>query len=137
MMLGKTPWEEHVQAYNRVDVALDPFPHGGGITTLEGLMMGVPLVTLRGATLSARGSASILSTLGLSDWIAQTPEQYVQIAVQKAQELGGLAELRAQLRARFTASIIGDAAAYARAVEQEYRTLWREWCRRQGHGAGA
>ena len=61
MMLGKTPWEEHVQAYHRVDLALDPFPHGGGVTTLEGLMMGVPVITLRWPSIAGRLSASIVT----------------------------------------------------------------------------
>ena len=89
VLLGKTPWYEHVAVFNQVDIALDPFPHGGGVTTLEGLMMGVPAVTLRWPTLVGRLSASILTTLGLSDWIAETPEQYVEIARQKAQERAG------------------------------------------------
>ena len=134
-LLGKSSWSDHMAAFNRIDLSLDPFPQGGGVTTLEGLMMGVPLVALRGTTLGARGSASFLSTLGLSDWIAETQAQYVEIAVHKAQNLSALAELRQQLRPRFTASVIGDARAYARAVEKEYRTLWREWCARQTSGA--
>ncbi|MDO8811152.1 MAG: hypothetical protein Q7J38_03880, partial [Gallionella sp.] len=100
-------------------------------TTLEGLLMGVPVVTLRWPTLSGRTSASILTTLGLPEWIAETPEQYVEIAVRKAQDILALAELRQQMRSRFMSSIIGDVDAYARAVEQEYRQLWREWCVRQ------
>jgi len=94
-------------------------------------MMGVPLVTLRGTTLGARGSASFLSTLGLSDWIAETPQQYIEIAMQMAQDLPALAALRKALRGIFTSSIIGDSQAYVKAVEREYRQLWREWCARQ------
>jgi len=129
-LLGKTSWPDHMAAFNRVDISLDPFPQGGGVTTLEGLLMGVPVVTLRWPTLSGRTSASILTTLGLPDWIAETPEQYVEIAVRKAQGIPALAELRSQLRPRFMSSVIGDADAYARVVEQEYRQLWREWCDR-------
>ena len=131
MLLGRTSWRDHVAAFNQIDITLDPFPHGGGVTTLEGLMMGVPVITLRWPTLVGRLSASILTTLGLTDWIAETAEQYVEIAVQKAQDLTALADLRQRLRPIFTSSIIGDADAYVRAVEQEYRTLWREWCERQ------
>ena len=126
-LLGRTSWRDHVAAFNQIDITLDPFPHGGGVTTLEGLMMGVPVVTLCWPTLVGRLSASILTTLGLTDWIAETPEQYVEIAIRKAQDLSALAELRQQMRRRLTDSIIGDAKAYTGAVEQEYRQLWWEF----------
>jgi len=127
IMLGKTPWNEHVQAYNRIDLALDPFPHGGGITTLEGLMMGVPVITLRWPTIAGRASASILTALGLSDWIAETPEAYVELAVRKASDLRSLAALRGRLRGIVT-SVLGDQQAHVRSVEAEYRQLWQRWC---------
>jgi predicted O-linked N-acetylglucosamine transferase (SPINDLY family) len=128
---GKTSWYEHMQAYQQIDMALDPFPHGGGVTALEGLMMGVPVITLRWPTMAGRLSASIMTTLDLPDWIAQNQQQYVELALQKANDLQSLAALRQQLRGIFTASVIGDQAAYVRAVEQEYRSLWQEWCARQ------
>ena len=127
MMLGKTPWEEHVQAYHRVDLALDPFPHGGGVTTLEGLMMGVPVITLRWPSIAGRLSASIVTALGMTDWIAETAEGYVELAVRKAGELHALAALRGQLRG-MVSSVIGDQEAYVRSVEAEYRQLWQRWC---------
>jgi len=96
-------------------------------------MMGVPVITLRWPTVVGRLSASIMTTLGLTDWIAETQEQYVEFAIQKANDLQFLAELRQRLRGILASSIIGDQAAYAQAVEQEYRKLWREWCARQGH----
>ncbi|MCX7175880.1 MAG: tetratricopeptide repeat protein [Proteobacteria bacterium] len=133
VLLGATSWQDHLAAFNRIDIALDPFPQGGGVTTLEGLMMGVPLVALRGQTIPGRASASILTTLGLTDWIAESPEQYVELAVQKARHISDLAALRTQLRGIFTSSIVGDSQAYVKAVEQEYRQLWREWCDFQLH----
>jgi predicted O-linked N-acetylglucosamine transferase (SPINDLY family) len=128
ILIGRTSRWEHQKCFNQIDIALDPFPHGGGVTTLEGLMMGVPVVTLRWPTLVGRLSASILTPLGLTDWIAETPEEYIALARSKAQDLAGLSALRKQLRPRFTASIIGDTTAYVREVEREYRKLWREWC---------
>ena len=128
IMQGRTSWYEHMQAYNQIDLALDPFPHGGGVTALEGLMMGVPVVTLRWPTTAGRLSASIMTTLGLPDWIAETEEQYVELAIEKATDLQSLAVLRQRLRSIFTTSVIGDQAAYASAVEREYRQLWLEWC---------
>ena len=118
-------------AFNQIDICLDPFPHGGGITTLEGLKMGVPVVTLSWPTIAGRLSSSILTTLGMTDWIAGDRDEYVAIAVRMAQDLGKLADLRAGLRARFDASMLGDTAAYVGVAEQAYRTLWRAWCDRQ------
>jgi predicted O-linked N-acetylglucosamine transferase (SPINDLY family) len=131
IMLGKTSWQEHIKTYNQIDMVLDPFPHGGGVTALEGLMMGVPIVTLRWPSLAGRASASIMTTLELADWIAETQAHYVELAIKKASDLQSLAMLRQDLRNIFTSSILGDQLAYVRVVEQEYRQLWREWCAKQ------
>lgn len=134
VLQGNTPWFEHMRAFNQIDIALDPFPQGGGVTTLETIRMGIPVVTLRRPTIAGRVSASILTTLGLTDWIAETPEQYVAIAVRKAQDIAALAALRKGLRGIFDASPIGSAQAYVQAVEGEYRQIWRAWCRSQAAG---
>ncbi|MCR4303175.1 MAG: hypothetical protein NUV63_02960, partial [Gallionella sp.] len=131
IMQGKTSWHQHMQAYNQIDFALDPFPHGGGVTALEGLMMGVPAIVLRWPTVTGSTSAAIMTALGLTGWIAESREEYVALAVQKVGDLQSLAALRQQLRGIFTSSVMGDQVAYARAVEQEYRKLWQEWCARQ------
>ncbi len=128
VLLGKTSREEHLAAYNQIDMVLDPFPHGGGVSALEGLMMGVPAITLLWPTLPGRVSASFLTLMGLTDWIAKTKQQYVELAIQKASDLQSLSELRQQLRGIYTTSVIGDQAAYVKIVEREYRQLWQEWC---------
>jgi predicted O-linked N-acetylglucosamine transferase (SPINDLY family) len=129
-LLETSSWEIHMVAHNQIDIALDPFPQCGGITTLECLMMGVPVITLRGSTFVGRTGASFLTTMNLTDWIAETPEQYIEIAIRKSQDISILADLRQQLRTRLTTSVICDAKTYVQAVEQEYLQLWREWCDR-------
>jgi protein O-GlcNAc transferase len=128
IMQGGTTWYGHMQAYNQIDIALDPFPHGGGVTTVEGLMMGVPVVAQLWQTMPGRVSASVMTALGLSDWVAGNSEQFVELAVRKASDLQALAELRQRLRGILTSSEMGNTISYVRAVEREYRTLWREWC---------
>ncbi|MEI7455471.1 MAG: tetratricopeptide repeat protein [Nitrosomonadales bacterium] len=128
ILLGKSPHNEHMAAFNQIDISLDPFPHGGGVSALEGLLMGVPVLTLNWPSLAGRISASIMTTLGMTDWIAGSEDEYVRLAMQKAAEIDALSELRGQLRERFMFSVIGDQAAYVRYVEIEYRQLWREWC---------
>ena len=126
--LGGSDHASHLAAYREVDVALDPFPHGGGVTALEGLWMGVPMVTLLGDRIPGRMGASFLTPPGLADWIATSPDDYVARAVRHAGDLAGLARLRAGLRSRLAASPLCDHRAYSRAVENAYREMWDRWC---------
>jgi predicted O-linked N-acetylglucosamine transferase (SPINDLY family) len=131
-MLPISGHDEHMASFNQLDIQLDPFPHTGGVTTLEGLMMGIPCVTLLGERIPGRLSASFLTVLGLEDLVAQSLDEYVEIAVRLAGNLDRLAHERATLRQRLMASPIADAGQYTRAVEDVYRTLWRRWCERRG-----
>jgi predicted O-linked N-acetylglucosamine transferase (SPINDLY family) len=122
------PWPQYVRTYGQIDIALDPFPWGGGITTCDALWMGVPVVTLVGRTAVGRGGSSILANVGVPELIARTPQQYVQIATDLAGDLPRLADLRRTLRARMQASPLMDAPRFARNVEAAYRQMWRTWC---------
>jgi protein O-GlcNAc transferase len=128
--LSRQPWPQYASTYGRIDIALDPFPWAGGITTCDALWMGVPVVTLAGHTAVGRGGASILSNVGLPKLIAQTPQQYLQIATELASDLPRLTELRQTLRPRMQASPLMDAPRFARNIEAAYRQMWRNWCSR-------
>ena len=75
--VGFLPAAEYFALYRQIDVALDPFPYGGGTTTCDALWMGVPLVSLAGGTAVGRSGLSILSNLGLRELVANDSEQYV------------------------------------------------------------
>ncbi len=120
-------WAEYVQTYGRIDIGLDPFPWGGGITTCDALWMGVPVVSLVGRTAVGRGGASILSNVGVPELIAHTPQEYVQIATNLSKDLPRLAELRRTLRSRMQASPLMDAPRFARNIEAAYRRMWRPY----------
>jgi predicted O-linked N-acetylglucosamine transferase (SPINDLY family) len=122
------PMAEYFGLYQRIDVALDTFPYGGGTTTCDALWMGVPVVSLAGQTAVGRGGVSILSNVGLPELVAQDSEQYVRIAVELAQDLSRLSDLRATLRERMLASPLMDAPRLARNVEAAYREMWQRWC---------
>ena len=116
--------------YGMVDIALDPFPHNAGTTTIEALWMGVPVLTLAGRPSVGRMGAMILEPLGLADWIAADAAAYVAKAVAAAADLPALGALRAGMRERFMASPLADAPGLARSMERAYRGLWRQWTAR-------
>ena len=115
----------YLQQYARIDVALDPFPYGGGHTTFDALWMGVPVVTQAGGTGVGRGGVSILSNLGKPQWIAGSADRYIAIAIALAQDIEGRAAARNHLRDWMLQSPLMDAASHARAIESAYRQAWR------------
>jgi predicted O-linked N-acetylglucosamine transferase (SPINDLY family) len=118
---------QYLELYHRIDVGMDTFPYNGHTTSLDSYWMGVPVITLVGKTVVGRAGLSQLTNLGLPELIAQTPEQYVQIATDLAGDLPRLAELRRTLRGRMQASPLMDAPRFARNVEAAYRQMWRNW----------
>jgi protein O-GlcNAc transferase len=123
-LAGGSPRHELLAAYNDVDIALDPFPFGGGTTTLEALWMGVPTITLRGDRFVGRVGESVLTTLGLTELVAVDPSAYLAAAVALAGDADRLAALRAGLRQDLITSPLCDAASFARDLESAYRAMW-------------
>lgn len=115
-------------AYNSVDIALDPFPHNAGTTTFEALWMGVPVLSLMERPPLGRFGAAILVPLGLEDWLAGSEEHYVALAQAKALDLASLAGFRRTLRQRLEKSAFRDEIGFARAMEGAFREMWRRWC---------
>ena len=107
------------------------FPYSGGLTTCEALWMGVPVVTLPVAVFAHRHAASHLHAAGLGDWVAETTEQYLDIAVRHCGDLENLAGLRAGLRHQVSQSPLCDAPRFAGNLEAAFRTMWRRWCEAQ------
>jgi len=125
---GRVPRLEYLQRYQRIDIGLDTFPFNGATTTLDAAWMGVPVVTLSGALPLQRAGASIMTNLGLPEFIATSEDAFVAKAVALASDLNHLSELRASLRSRLTNSPLGNVPLYARHVEAAYRTAWRRYC---------
>jgi protein O-GlcNAc transferase len=123
--------EKHLEAYHEIDISLDTFPWCGHTTACESLWMGVPMLTLCGDRHAGRLVSSVLTSLGMTDWIASTPEEYVNIAVRMSQDWRRLAELRSGLRQRMQESTLCDGARFTRGIEGAYRKMWRTWCEGQ------
>lgn len=114
----------YLAAHSEVDILLDTFPFTGGTTTCEALWMGVPTVTLAGKNLVSRQGASLLGAAGLSDWVTESSQQYVDIAVQKAIDTEALRSLREGLRRQVQASPLYNAKLFS---ERFAEALWGMW----------
>jgi protein O-GlcNAc transferase len=115
--------EDHLRAYDQLDIALDTFPYCGTTTTCEALWMGVPVITLAGQTHASRMGVSLLSRVGLPELIASTPGEYVQMAGDLAANVQRRAELRTGLRPKMEASSLMDAKSVTAGLEQAYRMM--------------
>lgn len=118
----------HLDSYSKIDIALDPFPYNGTTTTCEALYMGVPVVTLAGELHAGLVGASLLHQIGAEELVAQTPNDYVQVALRLAQNHDELKMRRNTLRDQMAASPLCDGKGFAATIESAYREMWTKWC---------
>jgi predicted O-linked N-acetylglucosamine transferase (SPINDLY family) len=124
-LLGPTSRFDTLAEYRHVDVALDTAPVAGPLTLWEALWMGVPTLTLAGSTQSARGSMSILSAAGLTDFIAENGAAYLAMGTRLASVPHRLVALRKTLRARVAESSAGNVAITVSEMQRVFRQMWR------------
>ncbi len=118
----------YLNVYQEIDIALDPFPWNGHVTSCEALWMGVPVIALLGPAHRGRLAASVLHQVGLESLVARDPDDYVHIASELARDVRGMEQLRSGLRQRVAESPLCDGPGMALEVEAIYRKLWHHWC---------
>lgn len=125
-LIGRSSQREHLEFYQTLDIALDPFPWSGGISTLEALWMGAPVITLNEGL---RTSSSLLFNLGYSQFVSNSQREYIDCAVQLSNQIESLQTFRDSIRSRLWESSICNGRRFAREIEDSYRMMWRKWCR--------
>jgi predicted O-linked N-acetylglucosamine transferase (SPINDLY family) len=123
-IVRRLPIGEYFLAYREVDIALDTFPYNGATTTCDALLMGVPVVAVAGKRAIARGGVSLLSCVGLQDWIASSPEAVTDVVLAHIGDPDKMADLRLRLPERMRTSPLMDCAAFARDVESVFERAW-------------
>ena len=127
---GRVDWlpltntaHEHLEQYRNLDVALDPIPNGGCTTTCEALWMGVPVITLAGATYVSRMSTAVLHGALLPEWVCPSPEAYLSLACAQAEQLQSLRSRRDHWRRQLQSSPLGNAADLMYHLEQAFSAM--------------
>jgi len=128
LLEGPAPHKELVANYRRVDIALDPWPYSGGLTTCEALYMGVPVVTLPGPTFAGRHSASHLVNAGMPELVVNSWEEYRERVLGLAADLESLATIRRHLRRVLLESPVCDGPRFARHLTTALRAIWQRHC---------
>jgi protein O-GlcNAc transferase len=127
----QTPHVLHLKAHDDIDVGLDPFDANGGVSSLDALWMGVPVLTKIGALASGRVGASLMSTLAMPQFVTQTTEEYVAKAVALAGDISALAAVRTNLRKHMTDTTLGNGPLFVAHMESLYRQMWQAYCRKE------
>lgn len=125
---GPSAHQQLLESYHKVDIALDPWPYSGGLTTCEALLMGVPVITMPGPTFAGRHSATHLVNAGLGELVADTWEAYKQCAIGLASDLDSLSIIRKGLRQQLLDSPVCDAKRFARHLNTALRAAWQRYC---------
>lgn len=128
---GPSPRNKYLEAYQEIDIGLDPFPFNGCTTTMESLWMGVPVVTLRGDRYVSHMGETILKNLGMTECVTNSEEAYIAQAIALASDPTYLAKLRGSLRDRLLNSPLCDGPGFTRYLEDAYRQMWKTWCESQ------
>ncbi len=120
--------DAYLAHHHRIDICLDTMPYSGGTTTFHALWMGVPTLTVAGATPAAMQGAAIMGQLGLTDFVATDAADFVAKGCHWAAHVGELARLRAGMRRRWESSPGRDPAVLAASLDEALRRMWRRWC---------
>jgi predicted O-linked N-acetylglucosamine transferase (SPINDLY family) len=115
----------YLREFQKIDLCLDTLPYNGHTTSLDSFWMGVPVITRLGETVVGRAGFSQCSNLGLTDLVAQSDEEFVEIALEWSGDLPRLTALRQTLRERMMNSPLADAGRFARAIESAFLEAWK------------
>jgi len=124
LLSARDSFHDHLACYHKADIALDTFPFAGATTTFQALWMGIPVISLMGERFISRMGGSISFHAGLENLVVETPQEFVEQAVALANDRRQLRQLRSTMRQCLLSSPLCDGPAYARNVEQVFRTLW-------------
>ena len=104
---------------------LDTLFHTGGVTTMEALWAGLPVLS-HAAPPSDRSGAAILAAIGLEDLAAPSLDAYQEIAIGLAADPARQAALKARLAAQRESAPLFDAERFARHLEQAFEMIWQD-----------
>lgn len=122
---GPSERVSYFQSYGKIDITLDTFPYPGGTTSFDSLLMGVPVLTLRGDRFLGHLGETIAINARQFDWIADDPFDYVRKAVLSGSDVQALSAIRKGLREQVLRSPLFDTQQFAGGFGDALEGMWR------------
>jgi predicted O-linked N-acetylglucosamine transferase (SPINDLY family) len=129
ILRNESSYVDMLGEYGDMDIALDPFPFNGGLTSCEALWMGVPVITLAGNRPIARQTTSFIKCIDIDDLIAKNEAEYVELAMKWSNNINKLMEIRKLLRSKMQSSLLCDGRRFTVNLESAFRWMWVDWCK--------
>jgi len=123
-MTTLTNFEDHMQLYKKIDIALDTFPYNGVTTSFEAIWMGVPVITMKGYNFHSRCGESINKNLNMKCLIAENEMDYVAKAKELSDNREKLLDIRKKIFDQATSSPLFDTKSFSNDFFKSMETIY-------------
>ena len=126
LMEGQKDKKDHLNLYNKIDVALDTFPYNGVTTSMEAIWMGVPVLTLQGYNITSRCGESINVNCNLKEFIAKDKNDYIQKAIDLTKNPNSLCFFKENLREEASKTPLFNTKEFTDELSKKLINLWEK-----------
>ena len=124
---GSSSRSKLLSSYDKVDIALDPFPYSGGVTSIEAIWMGVPVITKKGFRFISHTTESINHSVGMSDWIANDDDEYIEKCIKFSNNLKSIIDIRKNLRHKALKSPLFNSSLFSKHLSNGFWKMWNNF----------
>ena len=126
-MTTTTNFEDHMQLYKKIDIALDTFPYNGVTTSFEAIWMGVPVITMKGYNFNSRCGESINKNINMEYLIAENEIDYVAKAKELSDNKEKLLDIRKKIFNQATSSPLFDTKSFSNDFFKSLATVYNKY----------
>ena len=118
---------EHLARHRHADLFIDTLPCNAHTTASDALWTGLPVLTLMGESFASRVAASLLNSIGLSELITTSQEEYIALAIKLADNTHKLADIKRQLKQNRLTTPLFDAPLFTKNIEAAYTKMYERY----------
>lgn len=131
IMEGNSDYPTLLRCYERADIALDTYPHNAGTTSIESMMQGVPVISLIGDRYSSQNARSTVGAAGHPEFLAKSPQEFIEKAVALANNHEQLKHYRQHLRDDYKRSPRANVDGFMTELEDTFFKMWEHYITKQ------